>query len=330
MRLLLVTPAPPASHHGNRVTAERWRDQLVDLGHEVEVAEEFTDQDAEVLIALHARRSAAAVRRFRSARPDAKVVLALTGTDLYPDLATSGVERAVLEAADRLVVLQPLGVEQLPDDLRCRSRVIVQSATVVPGPPPPVDRWKVALLAHLRPVKDPLLAAAAVRQLPASSRTQVEHLGAALDPQLGEAAAAETETNPRYHWLGDRPHHEALRTLTGSHLLLVTSRHEGGANAVSEALAAQVPVVSTRIPGSVGLLGPDYPGYVPVGDATALAALLRALESDEGSRYTELCARCRELTPRFHPAREREAWAALVGELCGMVATSSHSGPGGG
>ena len=86
--------------------------------------------------------------------------------------------------------------------------------------------------------------------------------------------------NARYVWLGERRRSEALATLAGSALLLVTSRLEGGSNVVSEAIASRVPVLSTRIAGSVGVLGPAYPGFVEVGDAAALAAQILRAEED--------------------------------------------------
>ena len=86
--------------------------------------------------------------------------------------------------------------------------------------------------------------------------------------------------NPRYHWLGERPRWQALRVLARSRVLVLSSRTEGGANVLSEALAFGVPIVASRIAGSMGLLGEDYPGYFPVEGTTALARLLRKVEQD--------------------------------------------------
>ena len=55
--------------------------------------------------------------------------------------------------------------------------------------------------------------------------------------------------------------------------MVLSSLSEGGANVISEAVAAGVPVLASRIDGSVGLLD-DYPGYFPVRDTAALARLL--------------------------------------------------------
>jgi glycosyltransferase involved in cell wall biosynthesis len=92
------------------------------------------------------------------------------------------------------------------------------------------------------------------------------------------ASEARDSVRERYRWLGEVPRWKALRVLTRCRLLVVTSELEGGANAVSEALAASVPVLSSRIGGSVGLLGADYAGYFPVGDTAALAELLHRVE----------------------------------------------------
>jgi glycosyltransferase involved in cell wall biosynthesis len=171
------------------------------------------------------------------------------------------------------------------------------------------------MLAHLRAVKDPLLPAAAARLLPADSRVRIEHAGAALDPELGAAAEAEARDNPRYRWLGDLPHPEALRLLAGSRVMVHPSRHEGGANVVSEALAAGIPVLASRIPGTVGLLGEEHPGYFSAGDAAALASALLRAEHNSGGYYDALAQASARLREQVDPERERAAWQQLLAEL---------------
>jgi putative glycosyltransferase (TIGR04348 family) len=312
LRISLITPAPPHSYHGNGVTATRWASILRGLGHQVELTQDYHDQPADLLVALHARRSAESVRRFRAQHADTPVVLALTGTDLYPHLTKA--DQSILELADRLIVLQRLGLHQLPPHLRGRARVIYQSVPPLPPVPPPQDHFDALLLAHLRPVKDPLLAAAAARLLPERSRIRIRHAGTVIDPDLAERAAHENRNNPRYHWLGELPRPQALRLLASSRLLLLTSRHEGGANTVSEALAAGIPVLGTRIPGTIGILGADYPGYFPVGDPARLAQLLVRAETDE-EWYQQLRRQCTALRTLVAPERERESWRQLLTEL---------------
>lgn len=322
MNVLLVSPADPDSRSGNGVTARRWAGILRELGHRVRAAagyppaeDEASDDPSDLLLALHARRSANAVLRFRARRPDAAVVLALTGTDLYRDLDRSAEARAAVDAADRLVVLQEKALERLSGPTAGRARVIHQSATAPPGDPVPRDGvFEVALLCHMRPVKDPFRAAEAARRLPSDSRLEVVHAGGAIDPRMEERARREAAGNPRYRWIGEVPREEALSLLARSRLLVLTSRLEGGANVVTEALACGTPVISSRVDGSVGLLGERYPGYFPVGDTAALAARLHRAEVDTDyvRSLEEACSRRAHLAD---PEREAAAWRELLEEL---------------
>jgi putative glycosyltransferase (TIGR04348 family) len=315
MNICLVTPAPPGSLKGNRVTAERWGALLRELGHRVEIAVEYRDQDCDLLIALHAFKSHSSIRRFRDVRPSDPLVVGLTGTDLYGDIHTRPNAVESLGLATRLVLLQPLGRAVLPAAVRDKARVIYQSVRLPPlNDPVRVDAFEVCVMGHLRPVKDPLRTALAARLLPAASRIQVLHIGGALSEELAEHARAEESRNRRYHWLGELPQGEALGVLSRCRLLSLTSESEGGANVISEAVALGVPVVASHIAGSIGLLGDDYPGYFPCGDTHALADLLLRAETD-ADFYNNLRDRCDRLRPLFEPARERQSWQELLGEL---------------
>jgi putative glycosyltransferase (TIGR04348 family) len=315
VRILIVTPALPAGGTGNGVTAARWARILRALHHRVEVSLKYGGQPCDMLVALHARKSFDSIQRFRRDRPRAPVLVALTGTDLYRDLPGSARARSALRLASRLIVLQPLAMRALPRAMRQKARVIIQSARAPRRRPRPrAGVFQACVLAHLRPVKDPLLAARASRLLPPSSRIRIVHLGAALDARMRRLAEAQAAANPRYVWGGSRPHGRALQVLSRSRLLVVTSRLEGGANVASEALACGVPVVSTRIAGSVGVLGPGYPGLFPVGDAAALAQLLWRAETDRPF-YRRLEAWCRRLRPAVAPPREMAAWRRLLDEV---------------
>jgi putative glycosyltransferase (TIGR04348 family) len=322
MRIILVTPAPRGSRKGNRVTAARWAAMLRRLGHRATVVGQWDGAPCDLLVALHARKSARSIERFRSACPRRPLVVVLTGTDLYRDLATSAAARRSLELADRLIVLQPRGVDALPRLLRARARVVIQSAQPAHSARPVAlavhsrRAFDVCVIGHLRPVKDPFRAALAARLLPRSSRVRVLHLGGALSRAMARRARAEERANPRYRWFGELARWRTRRVLARSRLLVLSSRLEGGANVLSEAIAAGVPVLASRIPGSTGILGDDYPGLFEVGDTRGLAALLERAET-EARFYRDLARRCRRLAPLVRPERELEAWRAIVRELGG-------------
>ncbi len=316
MRVVIVCPAPPGSRQGNRVTAVRWSRLLRAQGHRVRIRlPDAAVERADLLIALHARRSALAVRRFRKRSPAQPVIVALTGTDLYHDLPRSRATQRSVELADRLIVLQPLAIRRLPRRQRAKARVIYQSVAVQPRRRARATRFfDVCVLSHLRPVKDPLRAARASARLPLASTIRVRHVGRALTPRLAAAAATLMRRNPRYIWLGEQSHARSMALLGRSHLLVLSSRMEGGANVIGEAAMYGVPVLASRIDGSVGLLGAQYPGYVAAGDAAALARLMRRAESDPRF-YQRLRAAMRRIAPLFDPRRERRAWRALLREV---------------
>ena len=127
-------------------------------------------------------------------------------------------------------------------------------------------------------------------------------------------AKREAKTNERYTWIGEKPRWQTIRILARSRLLVLSSASEGGANVVSEALACNVPVLSTHIPGSVGLLGKDYPGYFPYGDTGKLAHLLHHAETDPGY-YANLRSAISARRVIVRPARERSSLESLLQDI---------------
>ncbi len=315
MRIQIICPAPAGSRSGNRITALRWAGILRGLGHRVRITQRYNGERSDLLIALHARRSADSVLGFRKRHPDKRIVVALTGTDIYRDAPRSRGARRAMELADRLVALQPRALTKIPRQLRRKGRVIYQSAKKSGGH---IRRTRgyfdVAAVGHLRKVKDPFRAALASRWLPRASRIRVLQAGTALEPKMSERARAEDRRNPRYRWLGELSPGSARRLLARSRLLALSSLMEGGANVISEAVVDGVPVLASRIPGTVGLLGAGYPGYFPVRHTAALARLLRRAETD-AKFYARLKKHCARRARQFDPARERAAWKKLLGEL---------------
>jgi putative glycosyltransferase (TIGR04348 family) len=316
MRIILITPARASSRSGNGTTAARWTGILRELGHRVHVATRYEGAAADLMIALHAWRSADSIRHFRDLYPDRPVIVALTGTDIYEYIDRDPAPTLhSLACADRLIALQELVRQRVPAQFRRKIRVVHQSALPLRRTARSSSRsFDVAVIGHLREVKDPMRAAEAARRLPAKSRIRIVHLGAAETPQWAAVAKAEMMVNPRYVWRGDRPRREVRRLLGRARAMVLSSLREGGANVISEAAVAGVPVLASRIDGSVGLLGRDYPGYFPVGDAAALARLMHRIETSPQflMRLHRAIARRARL---FRPTREKVAWKKIIGEI---------------
>lgn len=316
MRIGIITPAPPGSTYGNRITALRWARILKVLGHRVTISRHYEGEPYELLIALHARRSYSSIRRFHREHPKSPLIVALTGTDLYRDLSQNQSATKSLEIATRIVVLQPKALEELKPKWREKTRVIYQSVEpVLKTSPPHINgNFDVCVVGHLRAVKDPFRAAMASRLLPPSSRVRVLQIGQAMTPAMDKRARAEVARNDRYRWLGEQSRSRTLGILAQSQLCVISSQLEGGANVMSEAVTASVPVLASRVAGNVGILGHDYPGLFSAGDSQELAQLLWRAEHD-AKFLGQLKDRIKKLTPLFSPAHEEKAWSELINEL---------------
>jgi putative glycosyltransferase (TIGR04348 family) len=324
MEIIVITPPGPSTRTGNAVAALRWARILRQLGHRVTIAADYRDEPFDAMAAIHAWRSAEAIRRFKMRYPERPLVLQLSGTDIYQYISEdSEPTLRSMELADRLVALNSLAWRVVPRKFRKKLRVIFQSVPKPYVPRKPSQRHiDVSVIGHLRDVKDPLRAAEAARLLPPASRIRVVQIGRAYSAEWAAKARAEMAANPRYLWRDDVPRAAVQRLLRRSHAMVLSSRSEGGANVISEAVVVGVPILASRMDGNVGLLGSDYPGYFPVGDTKALARLLQRIESDPRFVATLRRAIARR-APLFRPERETAAWRRLLAEL---AARSSSRG----
>ena len=314
--IAIVSPAAASDNNGNWQTASRWARSLC-KAYRVQVAGNWPilDQpEPDLLIALHARRSAGALAAFCKQYPAKPSILVLTGTDLYRDIDTSPEARASLEHASALVVLQEAGLERLPPSLRAKARVIYQSApALLPAPGGNRRHLDICMIGHLRPEKDPQTFMHAA-QLVTHPRLRLLHIGGALDPALAEAASNTEQATERYRWLGPMTRAVTRQRLKRCAAMVIASHMEGGANVIIEAVTSGVPVLASNIDGNRGMLGSDYAGYFPPGDAAALALLLDRITSDPA--FDALLRRqCAARAPLFAPATEQAALCDLVDNL---------------
>jgi len=304
----IVTPYLADANNGNWRTASRWA-RLLRPAFRVQVANRWNGQPVDALIALHAGRSAASIAAFARAYPDRALIVALTGTDLYGGLDATA--RRSLDLATRLVVLNELGRDALPPPWRSKTDVVLPSATPLPPLAPRRRTFDVAVVGHLRAVKDPQLPMRVARGLPDQSRMRVLHAGSALEREWSRAAQATARATDRYRWLGGLAGAAARALIRRSRVLLHPSKEEGGATVLVEALLSDTPVIASDCAGNVGLLGRDYPGLFPVGDVDAAAALLRRAEGEPGY-YRRLRAAAKRRARLFTPAREGKTLRRLV------------------
>lgn len=308
--MVIATPALTEANNGNWHTAARWARMLA--GHSrTAIVKEWHGEPNDLLIALHARRSAGSIARHAEVQPATPRIVVLTGTDLYRDIRVDAAAQRSLALASRLVVLQRCGLEELDAEQRARCAVIVQSARPLRPLPKSDRRLLAAMVGHLRDEKDPLTFMRAARRLAQRSDIAFEHIGDALDPTLGDVARATMREAPHYRWLGALPRAAARQRMRRAHVLVHASRMEGGAQVVIEAVQAGTPVIASRIAGNVGLLGTDWPALFEVGDDAALALLLERAR-DEPRFLALLQDRARTLAASFSPDAERAALLHLL------------------
>lgn len=316
LHIVIISPALEKANNGNWQTARRWT-RFLQPQFKVSVMQHWNNAAAEVMIALHARRSAASIAAFAAARPTSPLVVVLTGTDLYRDIRHDAAAQQSLHLASHLVVLQDAGVQELEATLQLKTHVIYQSAR----PLKPISlavknklrAFDVCMVGHLRDEKDPLtfMRAAEAVQI---ARVRLWHIGGALDTALGAQASATVAHQPRYHWLGNLPHAATRQRIKRCHLLVIASKMEGGANVIIEAIVSGVPVLASDIPGNRGMLGAGYDGYFSLGDDVQLAALIDRAASDE-KFYKHLYRQCDARRMLFTPQGERDALLKLVSQV---------------
>lgn len=311
--ILIITPALAGANNGNWQTAWRWSRMLRPL-FRTTLASQWQGQQANLMLALHARRSAASALAWAQAKGSDQLVLVLTGTDLYRDIQTDSSAQRALQLAGQLVLLQERGPAALPAALRAKSHVIFQSTPRRLTLDKTSHHLRALMVGHLRDEKDPLTYLRAAARLAERTDISLDHIGDALDPALGQAVQQAASRYPQYRWLGGLAHELTRSRIQRAHVLVHPSKMEGGAHVILEAVQSGTPVLASRIDGNIGMLGPHYAGYFALGDDAALAALLQRCR-DEPDFLPLLRQQCQARAPLFEPQREQALLRQLVTRL---------------
>jgi len=311
--IVIISPYLANANNGNWQTAWRWS-RFLRKNYKVTLAVQWDGMACDAMIALHARRSAASIAAYSAAFPARPLIVVLTGTDLYKDIFSDEDAQRSLQIATQLLILQAAGLQVLDKNLHRKTQVIYQSApTLKPFKQNPENQrryFDVTMIGHLRDEKDPGTFMRAAKSVE-SARVRLIHIGGALDPALAEQAEITQQLYSRYHWLGNVAHAATRQRLKRSQLMVLTSKMEGGANVIIEAVTSGVPVLASDISGNRGMLGENYEGYFPLGDSIKLAQLIDRAASDINF-YSRLQSQCAARAPLFSPEREQAGLLKMV------------------
>jgi putative glycosyltransferase (TIGR04348 family) len=316
MKINIITPAKKFSKNGNRTTALRWARILRALGHRVDISVNYNGQRTDLMVALHAWRSARSIDVYKKIYPKGPLIVTLTGTDINSYIYSNPLRTiASMRSADFLICLHDLVEDIVPSEFHEKLRVIYQSAAALSKKRNPRKAYfDICLIGHLRDVKDPLRGALALRDVPSSSELRLIHLGKAHNKTWENRALTEMQRNRRYVWKGEKAGSEVRREFSKTNLMLISSRSEGGANVISEALVAGIPVIASNINGNIGMLGKNYLGYFNVGDEASLRTMLLKCENDKVF-FNKLIKSCKLRSKLFDLSEEKRRWKHLLNEV---------------
>ncbi len=310
--ILIISPALQDANNGNWQTAKRWA-QMLSTAYRTRIQKAWQPSDGsyDLLIALHAKRSASSIADWYAQQGSARLIVALTGTDLYRDIHTDTKAQHSLDVAGQLITLQELGPQRLPEQYRAKTQVIFQSTTSRQTLNKTHRHLNAVMVGHLRDEKMPQTLFEAAGLLQADEDIRITHIGAGLDEKLASIAIKTEASCPHYTWAKGLKHSLTRQRIQRAHVLVHTSKMEGGAHVIMEAVCSGTPVLASRMDGNVGMLGSGYDGYFTVGDAQALATMLRRCKN-ETAFLDHLASQCALRAPLFAPQAEQTALLNLV------------------
>ena len=167
--------------------------------------------------------------------------------------------------------------------------------------------------------KDYEHALVAIRKgIDAGADLRLDLVGDGTDRQHLQFAIDDLGLGDRVRLLGRRPPAEVAALLQGADVFLHTSCSEGISNAVLEAMATGLPVVTTDVGGMAEAVRDGIDGYlVPVRDSDATAAALVRLAGDPELRAQMGAAGRERVMTDYRLDDQITAFVALLHEAAG-------------
>ncbi len=258
----------------------------------------------------------------REGVPWVSTVHGFTGGDLKNQLYER-VQVARLRRADRVVAVS----DDLGNQLRERGvgpglRVIPNARPRLPVAPPaharqrlglPQEGFLVGWVGRMTGEKGLDLFLTSLRDSAMPSDVQAVIVG---DGPMREELQARTDQwglTSRIRWLGVVSNAGPL--VSAFDLVVCSSRTEGTPMVLLEALAAEVPIVSTSVGGVPDLLGPEGGILVPAGDSAAIARAIAKVYGDPAGAKQRAVAFARRRASRDVFEHWLDSYTALYQEL---------------
>ncbi len=166
---------------------------------------------------------------------------------------------------------------------------------------------------RLDPVKGLGLLWRAFSQVDRGSNPQLLLVGEGPMRAQYEAEVESLRLTERVHFLGVRSDVPALLHMVDG--FVFPSRTEGLPNALLEAMAAGLPIITTDVPGCRDLIEHDRTGLlVPYGDTSRLSSAISELQSDPARAARLGCAAAAEVTARWQLCDTFDAYHSVYCE----------------
>lgn len=226
------------------------------------------------------------------AQPSLPVVVSLWGTDLMGRYGP--VSSVCTRFADAVVVMSP----EMADRLRCDAHVIPHGVDLDRFAPAPAAeaREELGWDPDVRHVLFPYPPERGVKDYPRAE-------------SVVELARERIDESVELHAVTGVPHQRMPTYMNAADALLVTSRREGSPNAVKEAMACDLPVVTTDVGDVRARLADVSPSFVETSDEDLADALVEVLVARERSNGREAA---REVSVQRSNERLRDVYRSVV------------------